>query len=183
MSEKEEDKKLLAAIAQGDKKAYEALFRKYYAPMVLFADGMLKEKMESEDIVVDFFCDLWNKRTQLSQVENGKNYLFTLLRNRIIDTLRRKQRYRVEELQDSIPDISPEETMFEVELYVELDKAIESLPKKCAEVLRLKMDGFTDKEIAEKLGIQYETVRSHTKRGVLLIRKRFGKIYSITLFL
>ena len=50
MSEKEEDRKLLAAIAQGDKKAYEALFRKYYAPMVLFADGMLKDRMESAGI-------------------------------------------------------------------------------------------------------------------------------------
>ena len=97
--------------------------------------------------------------------------------------MRQKQRYRREELQESIPDISPEETLFEVELYVELDEAIETLPKKCAEVLRLKMEGYSDREISEKLGIQYETVRSHTKRGVLLIRKRFGKIYSITLFL
>lgn len=183
MSEKEEDRKLLAAIAQGDKKAYEALFRKYYAPMVLFADGMLRDRMESEDIVVDFFCALWNKREQLNQIGNGKSYLFTLLRNRVIDALRQKQRYRREELQESIPDISPEETLFEVELYVELDEAIETLPKKCAEVLRLKMEGYSDREISEKLGIQYETVRSHTKRGVLLIRKRFGKIYSITLFL
>ena len=182
MSEKDEDRALLAAIAKGDRKAYEALFRKYYAPMVLFADGMLRDRAESEDVVVEFFCTLWTKRGHLKEVENGKTYLYAALRNRVVDALRERQRFRREELTDSIPDVSPAETMEEVELYVELERAIDNLPKKCAEVLRLKMEGKSDREISEQLGIESETVRSHTKRGVLLIRKRFGKIYSITFF-
>lgn len=182
MSEKDEDRALLAAIAKGDRKAYEALFRKYYAPMVLFADGMLRDRAESEDVVVEFFCTLWTKRGHLKEIENGKTYLYAALRNRVVDALRERQRFRREELTDSIPDVSPAETMEEVELYVELERAIDNLPKKCAEVLRLRMEGKSDREISEQLGIEYETVRSHTKRGVLLIRKRFGKIYSITFF-
>ena len=181
--EENEESNLLAGVAAGDRKAYEALFRKYYAPMVLFEDGMLKERADSEDVVIDLFCSLWNKRAQLGEVTREKNYLFALLRNRIVDVLRHRKRYKREELHDSIPDTSAEDSMFEVELYVELKEAIENLPKKCAEVLRLKMEGCSDREISERLGIQYETVRSHTKRGVMLIRKRFGKIFSVTFFI
>ena len=152
---------LLVRIAAGDSAAYDLLFRKYYASMVLYADRVLKSKSESEDLVVDLFCSLWNKRSQLYEVKSEQGYIFALLRNKVIDLLRYKKRYRQEELMDFVSEESIEETIFEVELYAQLNEAIENLPKKCAEVLRLKMEGFDDHEIAKRLGIQYETVRSH----------------------
>lgn len=183
MSEISSTHNLLSQIATGDTRAYDMLFRKYYSAMVLYADRMLKERADSEDVVVDLFYFLWNNRTQLKEVKSEENYLYTLLHHRIIDVLRNKKRMRFEELSESIAQESPEDAMFEVELYAQLNQAIEKLPQKCAEVLRLKMEGYEDREISEKLGIQYETVRSHTKRGIILIRKRFGKIYSIILFI
>lgn len=173
---------LLKRIASGDSQAYDCLFRKYYGPMVVYADRMLNHKSESEDLVIDLFCTLWNKRNQLQNIQSEENYLFILLRNKIIDLLRKQKRFKSEKLVDSFAEESVEDTTFEVELYVQLNEAIEHLPKKCAEVLRLKMEGLEDREISEKLGIRYETVRSHTKRGIMLIRKKFGKIYSITVF-
>ena len=65
---------------------------------------------------------------------------------------------------------------------MQLREAIENLPKKCAEVLRLKMEGLDDHEIAKRLGIQYETVRSHTKRGVVLLREKFDKTFLLLFF-
>lgn len=183
MTENPDPENLITRIASGDSAAYDLLFRKYYASMVLYTERMLKNKSESEDLVIDLFCSLWNKRKQLQTVKSEKNYLFILLRNKIIDWLRHQKRFKNQELLDSIAEESPEDTAFEVELYVLLNKAIEKLPKKCSEVLQLKLAGFDDREISEKLGIQYETVRSHTKRGILLIRKKLGKIWSITFFI
>ena len=183
MTEVHDMQNLLARIAIGDTAAYDLLFRKYYASMVLYADRMLKNKSESEDLVVDLFCTLWTKRTQLAAVKSGQNYIFILLRNKVIDFLRYKKRSRQEELVDSVSEEAIEQTIFEVELYAQLNEAIENLPKKCAEVLRLKMEGFDDHEIAEKLGIQYETVRSHTKRGVVLLRGKFDKTLLLIFFL
>ena len=173
---------LLVRIAAGDTVAYDPLFRKYYASMGLYADRMLKSKSESEDLVVDLFCSLWNKRSQLYEVKSEQGYIFTLLRNKVIDLLRYKKRFQQEELMDFVSEESIEETIFEVELYVQLREAIENLPKKCAEVLRLKMEGLDDHEIAKRLGIQYETVRSHTKRGVVLLREKFDKTFLLLFF-
>ena len=173
---------LLVRIAAGDTVAYDQLFRKYYASMVLYADRMLKSKSESEDLVVDLFCSLWNKRSQLYEVKSEQGYIFTLLRNKVIDLLRYKKRFQQEELMDFVSEESIEETIFEVELYVQLREAIENLPKKCAEVLRLKMEALDDHEIAKRLGIQYETVRRHTKRGVVLLREKFDKTFLLLFF-
>lgn len=173
---------LLNQIASGDRKAYEALFRMYYAPMVLYAHRLLKNKEESEDVVADLFCDLWGKRQHLQTVESERDYLFILLRNKIVDSLRRKQKHQRQELTDYVSEESIEDTIFEVELYKQLHDAIESLPKKCAEVLRLKMQGLNDREIAKEVGIEYETVRSHTKRGISLLRRKIENPY-LLLFL
>lgn len=174
---------LFIRIASGDKVAYELLFRKYYGPMVMYANRILNHKSESEDLVIDLFCTLWNKRAQLPLVKSEQSYIFTLLHNKVIDLLRSWQRVKKRKLTEEVVEEPVEETVFEVELYVLLNEAIEQLPKKCSEVLRLKMEGLDDREISEKLGIRYETVRSHTKRGIFLIRKKWGKIFSITFFI
>ena len=173
---------LLARIAAGDTAAYDLLFRKYYASMVLYTDNILKNKSESEDLVSDLFCTLYNKRAKLAEVKFEKSYMFTLLHNRVIDVLRRKKRFQQEELRDFVSEDSVEEVIFEVELYARLNEAIDHLPRKCADVLRLKMEGLDDCEIAEKLGIQYETVRSHVKRGVGILRGKFDKTLLLYIF-
>ena len=174
---------LLARIAAGDTAAYDLLFRKYYASMVLYTDNILKNKSESEDLVSDLFCTLYNKRAKLAEVKFEKSYMFTLLHNRVIDVLRRKKRFQQEELRDFVSEDSVEEVIFEVELYARLNEAIDHLPRKCADVLRLKMEGLDDCEIAEKLGIQYETERSHVKRGVGILRGKFDKTLLLYIFL
>ena len=98
--EKEREEGLLVRMAQGDRAAYEALFRRYYASMVLYANRLLKDKQESEDVVGDLFYDLWERRQRLGEVKRDKDYLFILLRNRVVDCLRRRQKFRQEELGD-----------------------------------------------------------------------------------
>ena len=64
---------LLARIAAGDTAAYDLLFRKYYASMVLYTDNILKNKSESEDLVSDLFCTWYNKRAKLAEVKFEKS--------------------------------------------------------------------------------------------------------------
>lgn len=173
---------LLPQVAVGDEQAYDALFRRYYAPMVLYADSRLHDRSESEDIVTDLFCMLWQKKQDLATVRSDKDYLFILLRNRLVDCLRHGQAFRREELTDIYLDEPVEDTLFEIELYAQLKEEIERLPVKCAEVMRLKFEGWDDREIAKLMGIGYETVRTHTKRGISLLRKKFSNTLLLILF-
>ena len=125
---------------------------------------------------------MWQKKQTLSDVRSDKDYLFILLRNRLVDHLRRGQSFRREELTDVYQDEPLEDTIFEVELYARLKEEIDRLPVKCAEVMRLKLEGWDDKEIAQLMNIGYETVRTHTKRGISLLRKKFSDTLLLILF-
>ena len=182
MGENTYAEQLLPQVAVGNEVAYDTLFRRYYAPMVLYADSRLHDREESEDIVTDLFCALWQKKQSLSDVRSDKDYLFILLRNRLVDHLRRGQSFRREELTDVYQDEPLEDTIFEVELYARLKEEIDRLPVKCAEVMRLKLEGWDDKEIAQLMNIGYETVRTHTKRGISLLRKKFSDTLLLILF-
>lgn len=171
---------LFPHIMQGDSAAFDELFRRYYAAMVLYADSQIHNREESEDLVTELFYFIWQQRKKLADIRSEKNYLFILLRNRVIDYLRRQSRFREEELTDVFVEAPFDSALFEFELYAQLKEEVDKLPVKCAEVMRMKLDGLDDYEIAKKLNISYETVRSHTKRGISLLRKKFDK--SILLF-
>lgn len=168
---------------------FETTFRQLYAPMVLYAYRLCQDKAEAEDVVQDVFCKYLqsggkhlNKNREAETIKNAKGYLFTLLHNAVIDRLRRGQRYQTVDIKDEYSEETTEKALFEIELYEQLYKEIESLPAKNAEVMRLKLQGKSDREIAEMQGIKYETVRSHIKYGISILRKKFDKDLLLLLF-
>lgn len=68
---------------------YDALFRTYYAPMVLFATRLLKDKEAAEDIVQEVFVQLIQQGKPLDERKKISNYLITILHNKIIDVFRK----------------------------------------------------------------------------------------------
>lgn len=68
------DASVIQRLSQGDREAYTAVFREYYAPLVVYSSRIVKEREIAEDIVQEFFCYLWKQRRQLA----GK-HSFTIL--------------------------------------------------------------------------------------------------------
>lgn len=161
---------------------FDALFRMYYAPMVLYATRLLKEKEAAEDIVQDVFMQLLSRKDVLIVKKNMRNFLITILHNKIIDTIHRNNRRPTERLNEAMIEETVEETAFTVNLYAQLYEEIEKLPVKNARVMKMKMEGKNDHEIAELLGIKYETVRSHVKHGISSLRDKFDILILLSIF-
>lgn len=176
---------LFARLSCGDTDAFDCLFNHLYAPLVLFSMSFVRDKTAAEDIVSEAFCNLWSDRSKYKGIHYGKTYLFTTVRNRSYDLLRRQSKIKNEQIDENISiemdfDL---DTIFEIDLYTRLGELIAILPEKCSNILKLKLEGSSDKEISEKLGISFETVRSHEKRGFKLIRNKTKNCYSIMLFM
>ena len=58
------DASVIQRLSQGDREAYTAVFREYYAPLVVYSSRIVKEREIAEDIVQEFFCYLWKQRRQ-----------------------------------------------------------------------------------------------------------------------
>ena len=150
------------------------LFRAWYVPMVLYATRFVDGRAAAEDAVQDVFVRLVSIHDRIDAQRDTKSLLFTMLHHHLVDQFRREGKMQRTKLTEALLEESPEQTLVEMELYQRLCEAIDTLPRKNAEVMRMKMEGLDDHEIAQRLGISYETVRSHVKHGVVALRGKLS---------
>jgi RNA polymerase sigma-19 factor, ECF subfamily len=172
------DQELLERLRQGDRNAFDAIFRTWYESLVRLAERMLRDRAVAEEIVQDVMLELWRRRDRLAAEGSPQAYLFQSTRNRALNHLRHQ---RVERL--SAPHISADRTprlladsgMVEEEIGVALRRAIEELPPRCRQVFELsRMRGLRYAEIAETMGVSVKAVEAQMGRALKTLRERLA---------
>lgn len=105
--------------------------------------------------------------------QNTRAFVFTVARNHLINQAKRARIVPFETIAD-LDSVPREIDMFETERALtardelrRVKEGIDKLPPKCREIVILqKVEGFTDREAAEKLGVSVETVRRQIKLGM-----------------
>ena len=149
-------------------KEYKNIFHVLYRSLCLFSNKYVENIDVSKDIVQDVFIKVWEDKIEFKNETNIKSYLYTSVKNKSLDYLKSK-RYKST---DYLSSIKMEEIktdaffMREVvvlETSVIIEKAINTLPNKCAQIIRLSAKNFTNAEIAQKLSISINTVKTQKK--------------------
>lgn len=149
-------------------KAFESDFRTYYRPLCLYALHYLGDADTVEDVVQECFTALWR---QEKPVANVKSWLYSAVRNRSIDVLRRpgKTEPLPSDLEGPISDYEAEDrSVLEARLWTAVD-ALPKMRRKC--LLLAKRDGLSYKEIADELNLSEHTVRNHISRALETLRE------------
>lgn len=162
--------KLWDNIKKGDVAALKELHSQYFHQMCLFAKKSVHDDQLIENIVSDCFIKLWESRKKVEIKSSLKSYLYRILRNQIIDHYRKKQ--ETTEIMEELPDI-PDETVFdEQQRYTKLYKAVEKLPEQRRKILELAVfESLTYQEIADKLGISKNTVKTQIARAYRFLKE------------
>lgn len=158
---------------------FESLFNYNYRPLCIYALHYLSDVDAAEDVVQECFARLWEKLQHGAEIANRRSYLYTTVRNRCLDQLRRKgvhteslNPYDTYGIIDD--DDAQERSLQEARMWT----AIDSLPEKCREVFILsKRDGLKYEEIAEELGLSVNTVRNQISKAFNLLKEGVRKIY------
>lgn len=171
------DHELIERIDNGDKDAFDILFKKYYKPLKLYISSLSKDSYLAEDIVQEVFVNIWLNRGNLNVKKSVKGYLFWVSYTSFIDHYR-KTKNRLNLFQDikekAIRDALPVDTEVMDLKIKKLQQIIETLPPICKNVLELnKINGLKYDEIAVKLNISKKTVESHMRAAFKKIRKGF----------
>jgi RNA polymerase sigma-70 factor (ECF subfamily) len=184
-----EDKELYFKLKDGDERAFQSLFRKYYPAMCHFASHFLHDSELAEEIVQDMFVKIWEKRAILNIETSVKHYLFRSVRNHCLNQIQHekiKKQYAKMVLDSAHQEIDAEQYYLEVDLMLRIEKSIDSLPPKRKEIFRLSREqGLKYKEIADTLGISVKTVEAQMGLALKYLRedlKDFSN-YLMTLFL
>lgn len=156
------------------------VFRQYYRPLCLYALHYLHDISDAEDVVQDCFAHLWQCLSEGRTVGDVKSYLYSMVRNRCLDTLRRGDGSTVAlsstDLEDSLADEEEYEecSLTEARMWT----AIDALPERCREVLLLcKRDGLKYEEVAVRLGISVNTVKNQVSKALKALKEGGRKLY------
>ena len=150
------------------KSVYKEIFMEYYKPLCLFARKMLSCEEDAEDMVHNVFLAIWEKKMSFVDKGHLKAYLFQSVYNQSL-TFIRHQRFTTP-LQEGVEE-KPDENNYlkqriETEVFLEILNAIEQLPEHRREIFKLSyIDGLKISEVAERLQIAEETVRSQRMKA------------------
>lgn len=161
--------------------AYKQLFDTLYPPLCLFANKYLKDMERSQDVVQEVFVKVWEKKISYIHFNAIKSYLYTAVRNHCLNHLKSKYHKNVLQSPDVDFDTMQDEAFFltqltVIETYAQLEIAIKRLPHKSQRIIRLSLNAYTNKEIAEELSITTSTVRSQKQIAYEKLRQALGSL-------
>lgn len=179
-----DERDAIAGIANDDPQAFATIFHHHFDTVYSAALTLLKDPALAEDTCQQVFAVLWERRHQLSGVENLAGYLYIMARNLILGQFRRSasaEKYRAflsQQMQQTAQ--SPEEIFIGHQQQALLEKAIANLPPKQQQVYRMsRHQGLAHKEIAETLGISVPTVKEYISLSVTSIKKYLSQYHCL----
>jgi RNA polymerase sigma-70 factor (ECF subfamily) len=171
------DKYIIDSICEGDRKAFERLFRIYYDDMCKYAGNLVLNETIAEDLVMDIFEKLWESEKKPEITTSLPGYLFTSVHNHCINYLTRKHRIfnelkpeTIDKLKSLVPLSGNPELLDNInvaELSSRIEKYVGLLPDECRIIfLMSRSEELPNKEIAARLGISENTVKVQIYRAL-----------------
>jgi RNA polymerase sigma-70 factor, ECF subfamily len=173
--EQSDEQSLVAAVRNGDKTAFEAIYRAYWPSMVRFARRIGGLSIEdAQELVQEVFLSLWRSRERWSVRDGLAQYLFGAVHNRARSPELRRHRVVSAPVADSAPTVDnsgPHRPVVR-ELEATIAAIIDEMPARCRDVYLLRhADGLDAHAIAAALGLSVITVNRHHARALHLLAR------------
>jgi RNA polymerase sigma-70 factor (ECF subfamily) len=175
------DATLVGRARRGDATAFDALVRRHLAAAYAVALARLGEPADAEDVCQDAFITALERLDECRQPDRFAAWLLRIVRNRAHDHARRS------EVRVAVPleltaiatnEVGPLREAERAELGEDLLRALEGLSTLQREVLMLfDLEGWSHREIADRLGISEGSARVHLHHGRRTLRDKLADRY------
>jgi RNA polymerase sigma-70 factor, ECF subfamily len=173
------DEALVALAARSEQSALAELYDRYGRTAYGLALRIVRDQALAEDAVQDAFLTIWRTASRFVP-ERGKasTWILTLVHRRAVDTVRREQRRRTDSLERAA---EPAVEGVEEDAWLRLQRervqtALRNLPDAQREALELAYyGGFSQTELAERLGQPLGTIKSRMFTGLSRLREQLGE--------
>jgi len=174
----ESEQVLMERVAAGDSRAFEAIYDRYHRQAYSLARRITGRETGAEEATQEAFLSLWRGASKFDPKHASLGtWLLSLVRHRSIDWLRRgAARPRLQGLTDGAAERieAPERTDEQVMANQEYDRALRlvaELPPEQREVIHLAyLAGYSQTEIAARVGVPVGTVKGRTRLGLRKLR-------------
>jgi RNA polymerase sigma-70 factor, ECF subfamily len=174
---------LIKRIASKDEDALEQLYDLYSKILYSIIIKIVKQTEDAEEILQNVFLLIWNKASSFDfNKGNVCSWLITIARNKAIDKFRSSQTFGKACIENIYKEdfyffegpgaVNALDAAIASERAEKIKDALNSIPVEQKDILELAyFEGYTQKEISEKLKMPLGTVKSRTKQGILKLYK------------
>lgn len=166
---------LMRRSLNGDQQAYAVLLRETTHFLRPFIAQRLSFANEVDDLLQEILISIHKARHTYDGQRPYKPWVYAIARFRLNDHLRShysdqlRQAIDFDELEESLPEYVTKTAIS----YESISEEVEKLPEKQASILRLMHhEGFTAKEIAEKMGMKVSAVKVAAHRAYKILRNK-----------
>lgn len=175
-----DERSLVLRLIDGDEDAFCELYAAYKNRLIYFAMRFLKSREYAEDIFQDAFTVIWQSRRFINPDASFSSYLYTIVRNRILNQLRdlANEDHLKEQILSQAVDYS-NDTNNEIlanDLKQLIARAMQQLTPRQREIFAMSREQqLSHKEIAEALNISIHTVQESVSNSLRVLRSYLEK--------
>jgi RNA polymerase sigma-70 factor, ECF subfamily len=168
-----DDEALLERVAQADPRAFETLYERYSGRAYAIAMGMLRDAVRAQEVIQDVFLAIWRGAREFDPARgSARTWILSVAHHKSVDAVRRSRRN---------PTVPPSETMTSDTDVIEaaqarvdaghVRQALEVLSaEQRAAIVLAYYGGYTQQEIAQRLGVPLGTIKTRMRDGLLRLR-------------
>lgn len=173
------DQELIVRVAAGDAGAFEAIYGRHHRPALALARRIVGRSGAAEEATQDAFLSLWRAAGRFDPDRASvRGWLLTIVRNRSVDALRTGARHAQHEPlpQDAADRIAgpcrTDEDVLAAQQCTDVRRLVAELSPEQREVIGLAyVAGYTQSEIATRVGIPLGTVKGRTRLALLKLHE------------
>jgi RNA polymerase sigma-70 factor (ECF subfamily) len=172
---------LLEAVADGDRAAFAALFRRFAPRLRSYMMRLGADPGTADELTPQTMLIAWRRAATFDRRQSSVGtWLFTIARNKRIDALRRARRPDFDPNDPALVPDQPEAadaTIDAAEREARVREAMRRLPEEQIELLRLAFyESLSHRDIAERTGLPLGTVKSRLRLAFGHMRRLVGRL-------
>lgn len=167
---------LLTVFQTGNTEAFSRLYDLHIDMLYAYGNKLTPDKELLKDCIQDVFVKIYNKRSELGEINNFKSYLFISLKNKLCDEARKRVNVSDVAVEELNPVVEDSENHY---IYHEKEKIknnlvknlLSQLPPRQREALNLYyMEERKYEDICEIMNMNYQSVRNLMHRAISKLR-------------
>lgn len=171
-----DDMTLFMLLKVHDEQAFSELYNRFSIVLLRYALRSMKNASDAEDVVHDVFMYIWERRNKIQIHTSVSAFLYRSLLNMILNRIKRIRLYdqyvnelaKLSEFQENTAIARIDEK----ELIARFESGLEKLPPRMRAAFEYsRFDHMTYEEIGKKMGVSINTVKSHIRSALKVIRK------------
>lgn len=185
-SANDQDDSFVVKLRSGSDIAFEELLERFETKVWFLALRITRNKEDAEEVLQDVFTTVFRKIFTFRGQASLSSWIFRIAYNHALIKIRRRQKHHavgIDELGDAIPlrglrsdTVDTDYMSIRHELRAALDSALAKLPKDYRLIFVLRdVDGLSNEETAEVMGMSLSATKSKLHRSRLLLRSALAK--------